>query len=47
MEEIFNEIATKNMLHWNEASFKHDYRTLYKTIIESMEAAVNKNNKTQ
>jgi len=45
MEEIFNEIATKNMLHWDEDGFKHDYRTLYKTIIESMEVAVNKNNK--
>lgn len=37
LENILDKHAKENMISWNLESFKKDYPTLFKTILNSME----------
>lgn len=43
-EEILERVAKKNMVQWNQESFKITHNKLHKTIIEAINEALNLHN---
>lgn len=39
-EQILEQFAKKNMIQWNQRSFKNTHRRLHKSIIEAIEYAL-------
>jgi hypothetical protein len=39
-EELFDKFAKKNMVQWNQASFKRTHDALHKSIIEAIDEAL-------
>lgn len=38
-KKLFNDLAKKNMIHWNEKEFQESHKTLYSIIIKAIQKA--------